>query len=99
MMTSHSHSQNPKEAPLSRSCPQVAKAVNNATEHSLVLIDEFGKGTNSVRRREENEAKERGWRKTRDGSRRLSSRKEGGREARAGTEGHKPWPCPLTSAL
>uniref|UniRef100_A0A8C6GJ48 MutS protein homolog 5 n=1 Tax=Mus spicilegus TaxID=10103 RepID=A0A8C6GJ48_MUSSI len=27
---------------------QVAKAVNNATEHSLVLIDEFGKGTNSV---------------------------------------------------
>lgn len=51
MMTSHSHSQNPKEAPLSRSCPQVAKAVNNATEHSLVLIDEFGKGTNSVRRR------------------------------------------------
>ncbi|GAB1300968.1 MutS protein homolog 5 [Apodemus speciosus] len=30
---------------------QVAKAVNNATEHSLVLIDEFGKGTNSVRRK------------------------------------------------
>ncbi|XP_038624503.1 mutS protein homolog 5 isoform X1 [Tachyglossus aculeatus] len=27
---------------------QVAKAVNNATEHSLVLIDEFGKGTNAV---------------------------------------------------
>ncbi|XP_034380438.1 mutS protein homolog 5 isoform X4 [Arvicanthis niloticus] len=27
---------------------QVAKAVNNATEHSLVLVDEFGKGTNSV---------------------------------------------------
>ncbi|XP_004711856.1 mutS protein homolog 5 [Echinops telfairi] len=27
---------------------QVAKAVNNATEHSLVLIDEFGKGTNTV---------------------------------------------------
>ena len=34
-------------------CPpgtqQVAKAVNNATERSLVLIDEFGKGTNTVR--------------------------------------------------
>ncbi|EPY85389.1 mutS 5-like protein [Camelus ferus] len=33
-------------------CPpgaqQVAKAVNNATEQSLVLIDEFGKGTNTV---------------------------------------------------
>lgn len=28
---------------------QMAKAVNNATEQSLVLIDEFGKGTNSVR--------------------------------------------------
>ncbi|XP_067608657.1 mutS protein homolog 5 isoform X3 [Pseudorca crassidens] len=27
---------------------QVAKAVNNATERSLVLIDEFGKGTNTV---------------------------------------------------
>ncbi|XP_006875646.1 PREDICTED: mutS protein homolog 5 isoform X1 [Chrysochloris asiatica] len=27
---------------------QVAKAVNNATEQSLVLIDEFGKGTNTV---------------------------------------------------
>ncbi|XP_004695159.1 PREDICTED: mutS protein homolog 5 [Condylura cristata] len=27
---------------------QVAKAVNNATQHSLVLIDEFGKGTNTV---------------------------------------------------
>nr|XP_005005527.1 mutS protein homolog 5 isoform X2 [Cavia porcellus] len=27
---------------------QMAKAVNNATEQSLVLIDEFGKGTNSV---------------------------------------------------
>ncbi|KAM6186767.1 mutS protein homolog 5 [Rhynchocyon petersi] len=27
---------------------QVAKAVNNATEKSLVLIDEFGKGTNTV---------------------------------------------------
>ncbi|XP_072134230.1 mutS protein homolog 5 [Mobula birostris] len=27
---------------------QVAAAVNNATERSLVLIDEFGKGTNSV---------------------------------------------------
>ncbi|XP_049621085.1 mutS protein homolog 5 isoform X1 [Suncus etruscus] len=27
---------------------QMAKAVNNATEHSLVLIDEFGKGTNTV---------------------------------------------------
>lgn len=34
-------------------CPpytlQVAKAVNNATAQSLVLIDEFGKGTNTVR--------------------------------------------------
>ncbi|XP_042794225.1 mutS protein homolog 5 isoform X2 [Panthera leo] len=33
-------------------CPpgtqQVAKAVNNATKQSLVLIDEFGKGTNTV---------------------------------------------------
>lgn len=28
---------------------QVAKAVNNATERSLVLVDEFGKGTNTVR--------------------------------------------------
>ncbi|KFV69572.1 MutS protein 5, partial [Dryobates pubescens] len=27
---------------------QVAKAVNNATERSLVLIDEFGKGTNTL---------------------------------------------------
>ncbi|XP_025941490.1 mutS protein homolog 5 [Apteryx rowi] len=27
---------------------QVAKAVNNATERSLVLIDEFGKGTNTM---------------------------------------------------
>ncbi|XP_049988327.1 mutS protein homolog 5 isoform X9 [Alexandromys fortis] len=27
---------------------QVAKAVNNATQKSLVLIDEFGKGTNTV---------------------------------------------------
>ncbi|XP_048346583.1 mutS protein homolog 5 [Sphaerodactylus townsendi] len=27
---------------------QIAKAVNNATEKSLVLIDEFGKGTNTV---------------------------------------------------
>ncbi|XP_038526718.1 mutS protein homolog 5 isoform X1 [Canis lupus familiaris] len=27
---------------------QVAKAVNNATKQSLVLIDEFGKGTNTV---------------------------------------------------
>nr|XP_030706437.1 mutS protein homolog 5 isoform X7 [Globicephala melas] len=27
---------------------QVAKAVNNATERSLVLIDEFGKGTNTT---------------------------------------------------
>nr|XP_020752910.1 mutS protein homolog 5 isoform X4 [Odocoileus virginianus texanus] len=27
---------------------QVAKAVNNATERSLVLVDEFGKGTNTV---------------------------------------------------
>lgn len=27
---------------------QIAKAVNNATENSLVLIDEFGKGTNTV---------------------------------------------------
>ncbi|PNJ03453.1 MSH5 isoform 3, partial [Pongo abelii] len=27
---------------------QVAKAVNNATAQSLVLIDEFGKGTNTV---------------------------------------------------
>lgn len=27
----------------------MAKAVNNATERSLVLIDEFGKGTNTVR--------------------------------------------------
>ncbi|XP_037375313.1 mutS protein homolog 5 isoform X1 [Talpa occidentalis] len=27
---------------------QVAKAVNNATQQSLVLIDEFGKGTNTV---------------------------------------------------
>uniref|UniRef100_A0A8C4M8Y7 MutS homolog 5 n=1 Tax=Equus asinus TaxID=9793 RepID=A0A8C4M8Y7_EQUAS len=27
---------------------QVAKAVNNATEQSLVLIDEFGKGTNTT---------------------------------------------------
>ncbi|XP_006875648.1 PREDICTED: mutS protein homolog 5 isoform X3 [Chrysochloris asiatica] len=27
---------------------RVAKAVNNATEQSLVLIDEFGKGTNTV---------------------------------------------------
>ncbi|XP_053330075.1 mutS protein homolog 5 [Spea bombifrons] len=27
---------------------QVARAVNNATEKSLVLIDEFGKGTNTV---------------------------------------------------
>ncbi|XP_035879723.1 mutS protein homolog 5 isoform X2 [Phyllostomus discolor] len=27
---------------------QVAKAVNNATEQSLVLMDEFGKGTNTV---------------------------------------------------
>ncbi|KAM8952755.1 mutS protein homolog 5 [Pelodytes ibericus] len=27
---------------------QVARAVNNATERSLVLIDEFGKGTNTV---------------------------------------------------
>nr|XP_056712766.1 mutS protein homolog 5 [Euleptes europaea] len=27
---------------------QIAKAVNNATERSLVLIDEFGKGTNTV---------------------------------------------------
>uniref|UniRef100_A0A6J0TD79 MutS protein homolog 5 n=1 Tax=Pogona vitticeps TaxID=103695 RepID=A0A6J0TD79_9SAUR len=27
---------------------QIAKAVNNATEMSLVLIDEFGKGTNTV---------------------------------------------------
>ncbi|KFP70259.1 MutS protein 5, partial [Acanthisitta chloris] len=27
---------------------QVAKAVNNATEKSLVLIDEFGKGTNTL---------------------------------------------------
>ncbi|XP_055983524.1 mutS protein homolog 5 isoform X1 [Sorex fumeus] len=27
---------------------QMAKAVNNATEQSLVLIDEFGKGTNTV---------------------------------------------------
>lgn len=28
---------------------QVAKAVNSATQQSLVLIDEFGKGTNTVR--------------------------------------------------
>ncbi|XP_071404011.1 mutS protein homolog 5-like [Pithys albifrons albifrons] len=27
---------------------QIAKAVNNATERSLVLIDEFGKGTNTL---------------------------------------------------
>ncbi|XP_070595843.1 mutS protein homolog 5 [Erythrolamprus reginae] len=27
---------------------QIAKAVNNATENSLVLIDEFGKGTNTI---------------------------------------------------
>ncbi|XP_066862544.1 mutS protein homolog 5 isoform X4 [Kogia breviceps] len=43
------------EAPLLPTAPwgtntewQVAKAVNNATERSLVLIDEFGKGTNTV---------------------------------------------------
>ncbi|MEJ1271044.1 mutS homolog 5 [Cricetulus griseus] len=34
---------------------QVAKAVNNATEQSLVLIDEFGKGTNTVRRKMEDD--------------------------------------------
>ncbi|XP_078502157.1 mutS protein homolog 5 isoform X3 [Lissotriton helveticus] len=27
---------------------QVANAVNNSTQHSLILIDEFGKGTNTV---------------------------------------------------
>lgn len=58
--------------PCSPRAQQVAKAVNNATEQSLVLIDEFGKGTNTVRRRmrtgmedegtgEENSGKGRGW--------------------------------------
>ncbi|XP_032503601.1 mutS protein homolog 5 isoform X10 [Phocoena sinus] len=45
-----SPSPQPHEAPGPVSSPiqQVAKAVNNATERSLVLIDEFGKGTNTV---------------------------------------------------
>lgn len=58
--------------PCSPRAQQVAKAVNNATEQSLVLIDEFGKGTNTVRRRmrtgmedegtgEESSGKGRGW--------------------------------------
>lgn len=38
---------------------QVAKAVNSATQQSLVLIDEFGKGTNTVRE-ETDEALRRG---------------------------------------
>lgn len=50
-------------------CPpgaqQVAKAVNNATERSLVLIDEFGKGTNTVRRETDEEVKRGKWRERR----------------------------------
>lgn len=39
-----------RKLPCSPHARQVAKAVNNATEQSLVLMDEFGKGTNTVRR-------------------------------------------------
>ncbi|XP_069419275.1 mutS protein homolog 5 isoform X8 [Ovis canadensis] len=38
----------PGAVPVSSLIQQVAKAVNNATERSLVLVDEFGKGTNTV---------------------------------------------------
>ncbi|KAB1261936.1 MutS protein-like protein 5 [Camelus dromedarius] len=45
---------------------QVAKAVNNATEQSLVLIDEFGKGTNTVRGETEEELRREKWRRTKE---------------------------------
>lgn len=68
--------------------------MNNATEHSLVLIDEFGKGTNSVRV-EENEEKLRGGGMEEDeGREQETDLREGRRmhtqreEARAATEGH-----------
>lgn len=49
-------------------CPpgaqQVAKAVNNATKQSLVLVDEFGKGTNTVRRQKEEKLRRGRWGRT-----------------------------------
>lgn len=97
-------------------CPsgaqQVAKAVNNATEQSLVLIDEFGKGTNTVRGETNDELRRGKWRRTKEHegeaepqekntgvwAEKKQSRRWG--EARAGGEGHMghPWFCTLTPA-
>lgn len=40
--------------------------MNNATEQSLVLIDEFGKGTNTVRRKINEELRREKWRRTKE---------------------------------
>lgn len=74
--------------------------MNNATEQSLVLMDEFGKGTNTVRR-----DVMRGWMGDEGRSRRLSSGREWGWVGRDGwgqgryRRVQMPWLCLFTSAL
>nr|XP_019571106.1 PREDICTED: mutS protein homolog 5 isoform X4 [Rhinolophus sinicus] len=81
---------------------QVAKAVNSATQQSLVLIDEFGKGTNTVRE-ETDEALRRGNGGGQRGSsgrlglrnrvgcvgRREAEKREMGKAGAVGAHGHR----------
>ena len=97
-------------------CPpgtqQVAKAVNNATEQSLVLIDEFGKGTNTVRGQADEDLRRGRWRRTQEHGARVGLRKTGGRaeekqgsvrwerpEQVGGVHMGHPWFCALTPVL